>query len=170
MQDAEVLLALAGIAGVFVGFGALISVRSEGAGGVYELTYIRGVVWMGLLVVVAAVFPVMLERYGITGRALWGPSSLIVLVLYWAMILVNNLMSEHRTLLAAARRRTLIANVVISTLLFDIPLNAALILVILGVLPEQEPALYVTAVAIVLLEAAFALLSLVYSQNRPQGA
>jgi hypothetical protein len=170
MQDAEVLLALAGIAGVFVGFGALISVRSEGTGGIYELTYVRGVVWKGLLVVVAAVFPVMLERYGITDHALWGPSSLLVIVLYWAMILVNNLMSEHRAVLAAARRRTLIATVAITTLLFDIPLNGALILVILGALPEQEPALYVTAVAIVLLEAAFDLLSFVYSQNRPQGA
>ena len=41
MQDAELFLSLAGIAGVFVGFGALISVRSGGPSGAYEVSYIR---------------------------------------------------------------------------------------------------------------------------------
>ena len=123
MQDAEVLVALAGIAGVFVGFGALISVRSDGADGARELVYIRGVVWLGLLVIVAAVFPVTLGRYGIDGHEVSMPSSLLGLVLYWAMIVVNSLTPEHRTLLAAARRRMLVATVVVTTVAFDIPMN-----------------------------------------------
>jgi hypothetical protein len=40
MQDADLSVQLAGIAGVFVGFGALISVRSGGASGAHEVAYI----------------------------------------------------------------------------------------------------------------------------------
>ena len=41
MQDVDLFLSLAEIAGVFVGFGALISVRSGGASEAGEVTGIR---------------------------------------------------------------------------------------------------------------------------------
>jgi multisubunit Na+/H+ antiporter MnhC subunit len=49
-------------------------------------------------------------------------------------------------------------------------MNVALIIVVLGPLPDQEPALYLTAIVLVLFGAASFLLSLVYSQGRPQTA
>ena len=48
MQDADLYLSLAGIAGVFVGFGALISTRSGGTSDANAVAYMRAVVWMGL--------------------------------------------------------------------------------------------------------------------------
>ena len=61
MQDADLFIGLAGIAGVFVGFGALIAVRSGGASGRMEVGYTRGMVVFGVLAVVAALAPVTLE-------------------------------------------------------------------------------------------------------------
>jgi hypothetical protein len=58
MQDVDLFLSLAEIAGVFAGFGALISVRSGGASDAHEVVHIRAVVWIGIWVVVAALAPV----------------------------------------------------------------------------------------------------------------
>lgn len=54
MQDTELFIELAGMAGVFVGFGARIAVRSGGASDAFEVAYVRGVVLMGLLAAAAA--------------------------------------------------------------------------------------------------------------------
>jgi hypothetical protein len=47
MQGTDVLLSLAEIAGVFVGFGALIAVRSGGTSEAFEVGYMRGLVSFG---------------------------------------------------------------------------------------------------------------------------
>jgi hypothetical protein len=58
---------------------------------------------------------------------------------------------------------------VVSTLLFA-PLNVALVLIALGLFPDQEPALYLTAVVLlVVLDASF-LLGLAFSFGRPATA
>ena len=80
MQDADLFMELAGIAGVFVGFGALIAVRSGGASEPFEVAYMRGVVSMGMLTVVAALAPVTLGRYDLTEHQVWALSSAVVLV------------------------------------------------------------------------------------------
>ncbi len=51
-----------------------------------------------------------------------------------------------------------------------VPLLGALILVVLGPFPGQEPALYLTAVALGLFVGAVALLMLVFLHRRPQPA
>jgi hypothetical protein len=53
MQDTELFLSMAEIAGVFVGFGALISVRSGGPSDAHEVTYIRSVVTAAIWVVIS---------------------------------------------------------------------------------------------------------------------
>lgn len=63
MQDADLFFELAGIAGVFVGFSALIAIRTGGASDTFEVAYMRGVVSVGLLTIVAALAPVTLSRY-----------------------------------------------------------------------------------------------------------
>ena len=55
-------------------------------------------------------------------------------------------------------------------LAFTVPMIGALILIVLGLFPDQEPALYLTAVGLVLSLGAFTLLLLVVSQRRPQTA
>ena len=169
MQDTGLFLSLAEIAGVFVGFGALIAVRSSGASGAYEVTYIRGVVWMGLVVVVAALAPVVISRFGITGHELWLVCSLLAAALFWGLRIVTIRTPEHRAVEAPLTRAET-ARELLLMLAFEVPWLIALILVVLGLFPDVEPALYLTAVVLLLFEAAAILVMLVYTQGRPATA
>lgn len=166
MSETELLLSLAEIAGVFLGFGALIGVRNASTSDAYELTSIREVVVMGTQVIVVTLVPVNLTYYGITDHEVWLLSSLVFLAVYWGTFAVEILrVPETRTLAAAtpwARRA-------VSTLIFA-PMNVALVLVALGLFPDQEPALYVTAVVLLAVLAATYLVSLAYSFGRPKAA
>jgi hypothetical protein len=166
MQDADLLVALAGIAGVFVGFGALISTRDAGAS---ELWLIRNVVNGGLMVVAAALVPVVIARYDLAGHELWRLCSLIVLALDWAVIILLHTRREHMALLVL-QTRTARAALSSTVLLLEAPAQIALILVVLGLFPDVEPALYLTAVVLLLFEAAVILVMLVYTQGRPATA
>ncbi len=55
---------------------------------------------------------------------------------------------------------------ILSVLFLEVPLNIALVLVVLGPFPELEPALYLTAAVLLLSEASFFLTQLVYSSRR----
>ena len=169
MQDVELFLSLAEIAGVFVGFAALISVRSAGASDAHEVTYIRAVVTSALWVVIAALAPVIISRYDLAGHGLWLACSLLALVLLLGQWIANERTTESRELGAAWSRAQSIATVA-SYLGLMIPTIAALILVVLGLFPDQEPALYLTAVGLGLFLGAFSLLMLVFSQGGPPPA
>jgi len=169
MQDTDLLLSLAEIAGVFVGFAALISIRSSGVVNPREVTYIRVVVWTGAVVVVAGIAPVVIGRYGVADHQMWAACSLLVLALSWGLWLTNNRMPEHRMDMATYPRAVVVGYTILLAVLF-VPQNAALILVVLGSFPDLEPALYLTAVALGLVLGGTALLGLVFSQGRPQTA
>lgn len=166
MPETDLFMELAGIAGVFLGFGALISIRSAGTSEAFELTYIRSVVEMGAQVVVVALFPVILSHYGITGHELWLLSGLVFLVLFWGMFFVVALRVPEARAVAFA---TPMARRAVSAALY-VPEIVAVVLVVLGPFPDQEPALYLTAVGLHLVLAASFLLSLAYSFGRPQPA
>ncbi len=121
------------------------------------------------MVVVAAIAPVVIGRYEITGHELWLVSSLLYLVLFWGWIVGSSRNPEHRALLRAFAPAVRVRQMVISTLLVT-SVSIVLILVVLGLVPDLEPALYLTGVALALFYAAFALLQLVMSQGRPQAA
>ena len=169
MQDAELLLSLAGIAGVFVGFAALISVRSGGASAAHEVTFIRWVVSLGVWVVIAAIAPIIVSRYGISGHELWLVCSLLAAALFWGLRIVTIRTPEHRAVEAPLTRAET-ARELLLMLAFEVPWLIALILVVLGLFPDQEPALYLAAVALILFEAAYFLVSLVLSLGRPRPA
>ena len=97
MQDTELLLSLAEIAGVFVGFAALISVRSGGASDPHEVVYMRAVVWMGLMTIVAALTPVTLGRYALAEHQVWALSSVLVLVAWGVMFVSMAGTPEYKT-------------------------------------------------------------------------
>jgi hypothetical protein len=176
MQDADLLVQLAGIAGVFVGFGALISVRSGGPSEVDEVSSIRWVVSLGIWVVIAALTPVIVSRYDLAGHELWLACSLLAFVLFAVMFAANGRAPENRAGLAAAlsgTRRAKAMQVVQAVPVVWLPTASivlALALVVLGLLPDQEPALYLTAVAVGLFAAALALLVLVFLQAYPAAA
>jgi uncharacterized membrane protein YozB (DUF420 family) len=171
MQDTELFLSLAEIAGVFVGFGALISVRSGGASEAHEVTYIRWVVSIAIWVVIAALAPVIISRYDITGHDLWMACSLVALVLFAVMYTVNGRAPEHRedaaAILATAPRVLLVVGAGSTIWLPAASLALALALVVLGLFPDREQALYLTAVGLGLFMGAIGLFAMVFSQRRP---
>jgi cytochrome b561 len=85
MQDTGLFLSLAEIAGVFVGFGALIAMRSSGPSEAQEISHMRAVVVMGMLTIVAALAPVVLDRYGVAGHQAWALSAVLALVGFLVM-------------------------------------------------------------------------------------
>jgi small-conductance mechanosensitive channel len=164
MEQAELFTNLAAIAGIFVGFGALISIRSERARD-EEVMMIRMIVLFGIQVVIAALVPVMLSGYGVTGHGLWVTSSWVFLVLWWGSSILNRWDTERIRVLAAVDRRQRMWKELPAVPLW-LSMNGALILILTGMFPDQEPALYATAVMMNLFLNAGMLVYLVYLQPR----
>ena len=169
MQDADLFMELAAIAGVFVGFGALIAVRSGGASDMFEVVWMRGVVSAGLAVVLTALAPVVISRYGLTEHEVWALSSVLFIVALVGVYASNNLAPEARLADEGVSRRAKVVRTVVW-----VPTMIVLVLspiaIVLGVAPELEAALYFTVVALVLLMSALALLMLVFPGRRPATA
>jgi hypothetical protein len=169
MPGTEGFLELAGIAGVFVGFGALIAVRGGGASDAFEATYMRFVVWLGMLTIVAALAPGTLAPYGLGEHEVWVLSSFIFVAAYVGMGIVNVRMPESRMVEATSSRTRKILETGLS-LFVGIPIVVAVVVTALGLRPDLDAALYRTVVVLTLLGAGATLLELVYSQRRPATA
>jgi hypothetical protein len=171
MQDTELFVHMAEIAGVFVGFGALIAVRSGGTSEPGEVTGIRWVVSSAIWVVIAALAPIIVSRYGVTGHELWLVCSLFALVFFAVMVTVQarapENLEEVAATLAATPRVEALAIYVPTIWLPMAALVLALAIVVLGLIPEQEQALYFTAVGIGLFMGAIGLLAMVFWRRRP---
>lgn len=165
IEDSDLFLALAEIAGVFVGFGALIGFSRGGRVDPIESSRIRVVVAIGLAVVVAALLPVALARYEMGAGHLWPISSATFLVLIWVAILVPLQDPLHRGPFLAQVR----ASPVVSALWLGlgISIQVPLVLVLLGMYPALFAAHYTTALVINLFEAALLLVQLVYTHRDP---
>lgn len=162
-DDLSLFVALAEIAGVFVGFGALIGVARRAEIDRDQLGQIRAVVTVGLVVVVAALLPVGLARYRLADPALWRVSSLLFLALNWAAIILSLRRPENRAL-TVAQARTSPLQAAFFWILLEVPIQVPLALGVLGVRPDLVPAFYTTALLFSLFEAAAVLARLVYSQ------
>jgi hypothetical protein len=145
MQDADLFMELAAIAGVFVGFGALIAVRSGGPTEAGVVTGIRWLVSVAMWVVVTALAPVIVSRYDLAGHEIWLVCSLVALAMWVGITVVTGRSPEYRQDVAATSRARFIGEEAVGALLF-VPMLAALVVVVLGLIPDQEPALYFTAV------------------------
>jgi hypothetical protein len=120
-------------------------------------------------VVIAALTPVIVGRYDITGHALWMPCSLLALGLWLGLWIAGERTTEAREAIAALSPAQSVASTA-PFLLLIVPLLGALILVVLGPFPDQEPALYLTAVVLGLFVGAVSLLMLVFLHRRPKTA
>jgi Na+/melibiose symporter-like transporter len=175
MQDADLFMELAGIAGVFVGFGALIAVRSGGASGREEVAGVRGVVSMAALTIVAALAPVTLSRYELTEHQVWMLSAILVLVGLVIMTAAMARTPEYRAnwsadieaTRTAQRPRWLVAVEGAAYMILMLAWVVIPIIVVLGVAPDLEAALYFTVVVLSLSMAGWTLLGLVYLQRGP---
>ncbi len=168
MQNADFFIHMAEIAGVFVGFGALIAVRTGNTLASGDIAEIRWVMSSGIWVVISALVPILVSGYGVAGHDLWLACSLVAIVLLVAILTVNGMSSEMRADRAAtlALDRALLARLLAAMVLaFWLPTAAllvALALVVLGLFPGQEEPLYLTAIGLGLFSTALNLLLQVF--------
>jgi hypothetical protein len=177
MQDADLFMGLAGIAGVFVGFGALIAVRSGGASGRLEVGYTRGMVAYGLLTIAASLAPVALGFFDLAEHQVWAMSSVLVLVGFVLMIVAMARTPEYRANIAAEIEATRTPRPRVLGMaegaLFGLYMLAMMLIpvvILLGVAPDLEAGLYFALVALILFGAAWALFILVFAQRQPESA
>ena len=173
MQDTELFMELAGIAGVFVGFGALIAVRSGGAGEPQEVAPMRLVVGFGMLTVIAALAPVTLGRYDLGDHEVLALSSVLIAIVFGALWFVHVRAPEYKEAvpIVMATRPTIQKVLENAASLLILGGSAiALLAIVLGVAPELETALYFTVVVLLLIVAVWTLLWLVFMQRRPATA
>lgn len=160
-HDFELFLSIAEIAGVFVGFGALIALTHAAEVERGDLIRLGAVVTVGVYAIVGALIPVALGRYGLASGALWKWSSGMFLLVIWLVILALMRLSGIRAFLREeAKTRPVFAFVFWAFL--ELPIHVVLFLVLLGVAPSRAPAFYTTALVLTLLEGALALSQLVY--------
>ena len=158
-------VSLAEIAGVFVGFGALIGLVRPEAHDEKDLQRIGNVVSTGLLVLATALFPVLADRYGLTARALWTLSSAVFLGSIWFYHLFP-LFSKPTREAAFDAWKSNLAMTLLIWVLFEIPVQLLLILAILDFLTELSPAFYMTGLVFNLFKAA-TILGQVLLRNQP---
>jgi hypothetical protein len=167
MSDTELFLSLAEIAGVFIGFGALIAVRTGGATSTVDVVGIGMVVFLATIVAVMSLVPVAMSRFGAAGHGLWFWCSVGALLLWWGgdEVIIRT-SRERRRYMAGAPLRVRWRGELIAAAVW-LPANVALVLVVLGVLPAQEAALYFAAAALFLLTDALMLLMMVFRVGFP---
>ena len=169
MQDTDLFLSLAEIAGVFVGFGALIATRS-GAMGTDNISSLRWVLSSAIWTVIAALTPILVNRYDVTGHGLWVACSVVALVLFTLTIVINGRAPENLAEIKATVTTTSpleIVAVMGSTLWLPTGgLVLALVLAALGLFPDKDQALYLTAVGLGLFMSALHLFVMVFWQPR----
>jgi uncharacterized membrane protein len=140
---------------------------------VAEIAYMRAVVSMGMLTVVAALAPVALDHYDVSGHQVWAVSSVVVLIGWFVWLIANARTPEYRASFAAEidadrsrpRWLALVGNT--AFLVYVVAMLLGPIAIVLGPRPELDASLYVTVVLLILFGAGWSLLALVYSQRRP---
>ncbi len=178
MQNPELFIHLAEIAGVFVGFGALIAVRSGGASGRVEVGFTRGMVATGVVVIVAGLAPVTLGFFDLAEHQVWALSSVLVVAGLVVMFVAMARTPEYRANVAAeydsartpSSSRWIAVGELAATVLYMLALLLIPVAILLGVAPELEAGLYFALAALILLLAAWLLLGLVFQQRVPESA
>jgi hypothetical protein len=161
--ETELFVHFAEIAGVFIGFGALISLRSAHVTDVHDVVYLQAVLALGVWVVVSSLVPVVVSRYGVVGHGLWLPSAVVALVIWLAFLAAFARRSDTRALNRSQEPLDRFFPVV--GLPLHLVIAGSLALIVLGRWPSTEPALYVTALAAGVVFAGYTLLVYVMSQK-----
>ncbi len=156
--DLNVYLALAEIAGVFVGFGALIGVAGMGSG--RQLNDLPALVTIGLLVIFAALLPVGLSYYSINADWFWRVCAIALLITVWcsAIVMASNRRLRARTT-TTVKKSPLFAVALTS---FELCIQGPLILCAFAVWVDLAEAFYMTAILVNLLQASMFMVKLVF--------
>ena len=149
-EEVDTLLAIAEIAGVFVGFAALVTViagRSDTRAQYDDTFTLFHVVISSVQVIAAALVPVVLNHYGLSQPSVWRVSSSLMFVLNWIVILFVNHVTQGYARAHARRRAASVAGWSLEPFL-QIPL----LLCIFGAWQGLAPAFYLTAVVALLFQ------------------
>ena len=149
-EDIDTLLTIAEIAGVFVGFAALVAVlagRDRTQSRYDDAFLLFHVVTTSVQVIAAALLPVALFRYGLSQSTVWQIASMPVFVLNWFVILLVNRVTQGYARTHSTRRAVSIAGWSLEPF-YQIPL----LLCIVGVWQGLAPAFYLTSVVVGVLQ------------------
>jgi len=170
MPDVDLFTHLAEIAGVFVGFGALIALREGRPSDWRELMPMRNVVALGMLTVAAALAPVTMAGLGLEEHRVWVASSLVVLVGMVMLFVANAVTTEYRTYWGSAATlhwSWTVGFQMVLNVFFMVLVPVSLLVVVLGLAPDLDAGIYASVVVLLLLGAGWALLTLVFAQRDP---
>ena len=163
IEDLELLLVIAEITGIFVGFGVLISISRPKDADDWQISQIRAVVSVGLMVFVVALLPVILNRYGVEGHPLWLVCSLIFLVLNWGGVIQVFRSPGSRSLAVIQARDQPLRTMFFFFL--EVLMQAPLYLILLGLYPDFDPAFYTTSLLFNLFQGVYMLAQVVHGDG-----
>ena len=166
-METELFVHFAEIAGVFVGFGALISQRSARPTDPHDMVYLRAVLGLGVWVVIDALVPIAVSQYGVHEDALWRSCAVVALAIWAVFLFAFSRSADSRMLSRAPEPVDRVFPVV--GLPLHVVIAGSLVLIIVGVWPAIDEALYVTALAAGVVFAGYTLLALVMSQKHEPG-
>lgn len=159
MQESSLFIGLAQIAGVFVGFAALISATRKREA---STTATQMLVGAGLIVIVAALVPIALASYGIRPEWVWRASAVAFLAIIWVGWGLSYVQSTARENLSGHVSET--SNLTVGLwLVLELGSQIPLAMIVLGLQTHLSAALYSTALIACLLQAAINLAQLVLS-------
>ena len=162
MPEAEVLLTLAEVSVAFAGFASLVGIlgHATSAADARVLSLrMRAMLLASLLVVAFSLIPVIVSGYGAAPHLAWTVSSFMLLgaTLIYGVWLQHAIISLGRAGLTPSRFQR---RVIIPTLMLTL-IAAALLLI--GNMIVAMPAIYLTALALLLFQSGFAFCLIVFS-------
>lgn len=164
--DSSLFLAVAQIAGIFVGFGGIIGTLGDFHARTEAAKLLQSVVSMSLSAMTAALIPATLIQFQPDPEMLWQLSAGIYILLIWiggTLVVMFN--PEFRDWFRAhVRRAPLFA------LLFwfglEVPIQVSLFLALLDVAPQWSQGFYVTALMFNLFQAAVLLTRFLFEKPK----
>src|SRR5262245_12820686 len=159
MPGDDALIGIAQIAGTFTGFAALAGIVGRRARGSsrYDIERLRTVILVGVMVVVTALIPIVVEGYSPNEIALWRVSSGLALVINWALGAAVAVLGRRSGLFETDRIYKW------AGFSIEVPLQLALIANVFGVLSAHAPGLYLTFLYLALVQAVIVFVQLLNS-------
>ena len=159
MTDDDVLIGIAQIAGTFAGFAALTGIvgrRAQGSSR-HDVERLRTVILVGVMVIVTALIPIVVEGYGLIESAVWRVSSGLALVINLALGGAVAVFGRRSGLLDADRIYKWAGYVI------EVPLQLALIANLFGFSSAHAASFYLTFLYLALIQAFIVFVQLVNS-------
>ena len=159
MIDDDVLIGIAQIAGTFAGFAALAGIVGRRARGSsrHDVERLRTVILVGVMVIVTALVPIVVEGYGLNESTVWRVSSGLALVINWALGAAVAAFGRRSGLLEADRIYKW------AGFSIEVPLELALIANVFGVSSAHAGGFYLTFLYLALIQAFIVFVQLVSS-------